>query len=103
MANCYSCGTPLPDTIINSGPGQTIKVGFRESCQKCLADLHCCKNCQFYSTNSYNECSEPSAERVVDKEKFNRCDYFVFNSATTKAAGEDKAAAARKKLDDLFK
>ena len=80
------------------------RVGRRELCDKCSSDLHVCKNCKFYSVTSYNECSEPSAERVLDKEKSNFCDYFEFrNSNASATAGEDPKVVARKKLDDLFK
>ena len=49
---------------------------FRASCEKCSQDLHTCKHCSFYDANAYNECREPSAERVSDKEKNNLCEYF---------------------------
>ncbi len=49
-------------------------------------------NCRFYDETAYNECSEPSAERVVDKEKSNFCDYF---SPPETAAGSGTAAATR--------
>ena len=49
---------------------------FRAVCEKCLQDLHICKNCSFYDENTYNECRESSAERITDKEKNNLCEYF---------------------------
>ncbi len=72
-----------------------------ETCPKCNANVKVCRNCTFYDTAAYNECREPSADRVVDKEKSNFCDYF-----TPGGKGQDKNSAAedaRKKLDDLFK
>jgi hypothetical protein len=33
--------------------------------------------CQFYDPNTYNQCKEPIAERIVEKEKANFCDFFV--------------------------
>jgi hypothetical protein len=41
------------------------------------------------------------AERVVDKEKSNFCDYFVLGSGS--APKEDPKTSALKALDDLFK
>ena len=41
------------------------------------------------------------AERVVDKDRANFCDYFSLGAGGG-GAGEDQDAA-RKKLDDLFK
>lgn len=52
------------------------RVGLRDECSKCRSDLHCCKNCQFFDPKVYNECKESQAERVQEKERFNRCDYF---------------------------
>lgn len=63
---CYSCS--FEHNNLSS-------VGFRDTCS-CLADLHVCKNCNFYDLGSYNECREPVAERVRDKEKFNFCEFF---------------------------
>ena len=88
MARCFHCLTEF------SG-----KVGRQDSCTKCSSDLHVCKNCCFYDTSAYNECREPSAERVVDKEKRNFCDYFTPGD-NSKA---DNKKDALKALDDLFK
>ena len=32
--------------------------------------------CIFFDPKSYNECKEPSAELVLEKEKANFCDHF---------------------------
>lgn len=94
--HCYSCGAPL---ILPSGT-----VSRSESCDRCRNDVHVCKNCVHYDTSAYNECREPSAERVVDKEKRNFCDYFSIRKGT---AGSGSGGSSRdemlKKLNDLFK
>lgn len=64
---CSACGT------FNTVTG---RVGRRDECSKCMADLHVCKNCEFYDVSSYNECREVSADRVSDKEAGNFCDFF---------------------------
>jgi len=92
--HCHRCSSS-----VSVGPNN--KVGFRESCDKCLSDLHACLNCTLYDTTAYNSCREPNADRVVDKEKANYCDYFQFRDGEgAKNGGKD---AALKKLDDLFK
>lgn len=53
------------------------KVHFRDDCQFCGQDLHCCKQCQNYDQGSYNECIDPSADRILDKEKANYCDFYI--------------------------
>ena len=75
------------------------RVGFRDECPHCGADLHRCVQCRFYDRGAYNECRESNAERVGDKEKANRCEYFQ------PAAGQSGAPAddARAKLEALFR
>lgn len=91
---CHYCNTLIAVTTNN-------KVGFRESCDKCHNDLHVCLNCVHYDKGSYNQCRETNAERIIDKDKANHCDYFQFGEGSgNKEAGQD---ATRKKLDDLFK
>lgn len=51
-------------------------MGRRDECEKCSADLHVCKNCRFYDEASYNECKEPAADVVREKESSNFCDFF---------------------------
>lgn len=72
------------------------KIGFREECAKCRSDLHVCKNCEFYDKKAYNECREPSAEVVREKERANYCDFFVARAPGASAVDEKtklKAAA----------
>jgi hypothetical protein len=77
-------------------------VGRRDTCPSCMADIRCCKMCQFYDPKAYNECRESSADRVQDKEKANFCDYFKIGShgSNPDQARQDalaKAAALFKK------
>ena len=62
----------------------TERVGRRDACAYCSADLRVCLNCAFYSPGTSNECKEPSVERVIDKERGNFCEHFAFKE-------EDKA------------
>jgi len=65
--------------------------------------LHACPQCRFYAPGQYNDCREPQAERVLDKEKANFCDFFDPSAGTGTPAGEDPRAAAKARLDALFK
>ena len=67
------------------------RVGLREECSKCRADLHVCKNCEFYDVKTYNDCRETQAERVQEKDRFNRCDYF---QPSGRSGGNQSAQAA---------
>jgi hypothetical protein len=76
-------------------------VGRQELCPSCEADLHCCLNCVFYERGLYNDCRERQAERVLDKDRSNFCDFFRFRQTghdnTAKQDAQDKLAALFKK------
>ena len=78
-------------------------IGFRDECSKCKSSLHICKNCAFYDKSSYNECKETQADRVLDKEKANYCDYFKASSNTTDSSSNVSKDEIYKNLDSLFK
>jgi hypothetical protein len=55
-----------------------------------------------------NRCREPNAEWVTDRERANFCEFFQLadvphGGAAAGKAALDRAAEARRKLDDLFK
>ena len=52
------------------------KVGRKDTCPNCEADLKCCYNCRLYDKEAYHQCREPQAEWVRYKEKGNFCEYF---------------------------
>jgi hypothetical protein len=90
--NCVFCGQK---TDIEG------KVGRSDTCSHCGRDLRCCKQCKFYDPHAYNECREVSADRIVDKERANFCDYFVpMGSSRGKV---NKVQEARRELEALFK
>jgi hypothetical protein len=78
-------------------------VGFREECTGCRADLHACLNCAHHDPSAYNECREPNAERVLDRERANRCEYFRPRSSGDRSSASSDQADAKAALEDLFK
>ena len=90
---CFACGLATP---LASGE----RVGFRDTCASCDADLHVCRNCRHHDPGAYNECRESSAERVGARDRANRCDYFT--PASEESGGED-AAQKRDALENLFR
>ncbi len=77
------------------------KVARADTCPFCGGDIRCCKQCSFYDPHAYNECKEVSAERIVDKERANFCDYFVAKSLSPKRV--NRSQDARDALEALFK
>ncbi|MCB0344369.1 MAG: hypothetical protein KDD66_04605 [Bdellovibrionales bacterium] len=94
MPLCFQCGGSL-DNII-------APVARSETCPHCGSDVRVCKNCRHYDEKAYNECSEPQAERVLEKNRSNFCDYFSFTGGSAAAGGTSKEDVM-KQLDDLFK
>lgn len=93
MVICHACGK-------QNDTGE--RVGRRNVCEACGADLHVCLNCLHYDPTAYNQCREPQAERVLEKAQANFCDYFEpGNRPPQKAGGE--AEKTKAKLDALFK
>lgn len=92
MKRCVFCGTAVDDS---NG------IGRRDECLKCGQDLHCCLQCVFYDASYANDCREPQAEPVSEKERSNFCDYFEF--------GRDEQAAevvkfhAKAKFEKIFR
>jgi hypothetical protein len=95
MKACYQCKKALD---------VTDKIGRTETCPFCDADLHCCLNCRFYDSGAYNECCENQAERVLDKDRSNFCDYFSFRHVPEKEqAAAETGSKKDNPLDTLFK
>ena len=79
------------------------KIGRREVCPGCGADLRCCLNCAFHDPGAYNQCREPQAERVLDKDRGNFCDWFRFRGASEGQRAGGGKGSFQDKLDSLFK
>ena len=95
--DCRACGRAVP---LAAGE----RIGFRDACPGCGADLHACRNCAHHDPAAYNACREPNAERVLDPEQANRCDYFAPAQASTGGAGASEAREeALSELERLFK
>jgi hypothetical protein len=82
------------------------RVGLRDTCAQCDTDLHACRNCKFYDPGKHNQCAEPQAEWVRDKESANHCDYFFPHSelnARSQPFSVSQSDEAKKRFDSLFK
>lgn len=91
-------------TACAADAGTRERVGRRDACPRCRADLHACRQCRFYDARAYNACAEPQAERVLDKERGNFCDYFAPAAAGAPSDAVPSAPpSARAELDRLFR
>jgi hypothetical protein len=88
---CWHCGVALT----------SLDYGRQDTCRKCGRDTKVCRNCEHYERGVNNDCREDQAERVVDKERSNFCDYF---RPSDKSQGGAQARDAMKvAAEALFK
>lgn len=90
-ACCWKCGASLAQL--------SLPLLRLDACKQCGAELHVCKQCQFYDISVAKHCRETIAEEVRDKTRANFCDYFVLNDQAFKA---DAPSTSRTALDALF-
>ena len=91
---CFRCGAPYEFKE---------RVARGDSCAKCDADLHCCRNCRQYSPNAHNQCNETQADWVREKDRANYCDYFGPRRGTGAGSITNSVQDARARFDNLFK
>lgn len=89
---CYHCQEAL-------SPREPISR--HEECPKCRNDVRCCRNCEFYDAKIYNECRETQAERILEKDRSNLCDFFRARKGA--ATGMTEAQKALEAAEALFK
>jgi|SRR5882672_6453255 len=96
MRHCRACGAEI---------SSAERIRRTDECPACASDLHSCRNCRHFNPKVHNQCEEPVAEWVSDKERANFCDYFAFSEGRGAGpAGERPSAqeAAREKWKKLF-
>jgi len=93
---CAACDCEIP-----LGSGE--RVGFRDECPRCRTDLHACRQCAHHDPGAYNECREPGAERVADRERANLCEWFAPREAGRAAGAAAARSDAQRVLADLFR
>ena len=91
--NCWHCSAELTP----------LDYGRSDTCKKCGRDSKVCKGCFFYDPNAHNSCRENQADRVVDKERSNFCDYFKPASRSGETSADAAKAAQKAAAEALFK
>ena len=82
---CWNCGSPIETPLWG-------KLAFRAACEKCLADLHCCKNCVYYKPGLPNDCAVPGTEYIPDRTRANLCEEFKILGKTPTSKGDIRDA-----------
>jgi hypothetical protein len=74
-----------------------------DGCPYCHSDLKCCLNCRLHDRGADNQCREPQAEWVTDKDKANFCEFFEFRERSSGRSGSGPdPGGARDAFDSLF-
>ena len=89
---CWKCGDPLQELL--------MPLARHEECPHCRTQLHVCRMCVYFDTTAPQQCREPVAENVSDKQRANFCGYFQINPQA--CAGPSDQAADSLQLDALF-
>jgi hypothetical protein len=75
-----------------------LRVGRETLCPHCDGYLHACVQCRFYEPTLHNQCLEPEADYVGDRQKANFCEFFQLAGTRPAAGGQaarNDAARAR--------
>jgi hypothetical protein len=90
MKKCHKCGSEIDSEAVSR----------RDECHVCGSDVRVCLNCTFYEPSRANQCFEPQAERVKEKDRSNYCDFFQFKQEGQKIPSREDA---EKLWKDLFR
>jgi len=93
IGRCWHCSADLT----------RADYGRETNCLGCGKPTRCCRNCRFYQRGRPNDCVEPMAESVSNKERANFCGFFDPWAKPTGAATVAPDASLRQAADDLFK
>jgi predicted RNA-binding Zn-ribbon protein involved in translation (DUF1610 family) len=93
--SCFSCGEKV---------AFERSLGRTDTCPDCDADLKVCKTCRHHDRSAPQQCREPTAEFVSNKERANFCGLYE-PSATGADLGPGPSPAddAKARLEALFK
>lgn len=91
---CWKCGASLAPL--------TLPLRRLEQCPQCHAELHVCRLCVEYDPHVAQQCREPIAEEVRDKQRANFCDLFKPRPRAYVPPDTASADRARAELEQLF-
>lgn len=91
---CWKCGADISHL--------TFPLGRMDKCNHCNADLHVCKLCKFYDRSRANQCQEPVADPVSDKQRSNFCGYFEIKGNAYQQGDSSTIVQAQNELAAIF-
>ena len=88
---CAACGAKAPAISADS------------TCLKCRADLHTCRQCNYFDPSAHFQCRKTIPARIVNKNARNTCELFVARSVVERQTGSGGPTDARQAFANLFK
>ena len=89
---CASCGAKAPANIT-----------FESSCTNCRAELHTCRQCNYFDPSARFECSKPITTKIVNKNARNTCELFAPRTVVERQTSSGAPTDARAAFAKLFK
>ena len=89
---CTACGAKAPTAI-----------RLDSSCPNCRADLHSCRQCQFFDPGARFECSKTITARIANKNARNTCELFAARTVVERQTSSGAPSDARQAFAKLFK
>ncbi len=91
---CWKCGEPLK--------GTRLPIRRLDDCQVCQTPLHVCRMCRHYDTRLINACRHDHADKVVEKEHANFCQFFRPRPNANLSEVNRESNTSQIELDELF-
>ena len=93
IGKCWRCGRNLTK----------VDYGRESDCPGCHKPTRVCRNCRHYSPGRPNDCAEPLAEHLLDKERANFCEHFDPAESPASSGMADNQDLLKEAAEALFK
>ena len=93
LGNCWHCGKAL----------MAIDFGRETNCPGCSKPTRVCRNCRHFAPGRPNDCVEPLAEPILEKERANFCELFEPTERPAESGTRAPAEDLLKAAENLFK
>ena len=89
---CSACGAAV-----------ATMIGAESTCPKCKAELHTCRQCNYFDPGARFECSKTILARIVNKNARNTCELFAARTVIERETSSGAPKDARQAFANLFK
>ena len=89
---CSSCGAKAPPQIKADS-----------TCPNCRAELHTCRQCNYFDPSAHFQCSKTITARIVNKNARNTCELFAPRTVVERQTSSGAPTDARQAFANLFK